>query len=248
MLSTLSTSVLGALLKVPLLLACAVCTWFSATPPRPPAPIEEQKRFPNRDSLSVTMPMQLRLVAVIKWVLCGIPLAESVVIIAQHLPKSVAADWALHLLLPTPDASLRLTPLSATACILGIVGGLLRIWCYRTLGRFFTWELSVQREHKLVTSGPYALVRHPAYIGTILRSIGTILMVLSQGSYVAEAGWLRSVWGKAVVFGVMGYMTFISYSLARRIPKEDAMLEKEFGSQWREWKKRTPYSLVPFVY
>ncbi|KAI0328964.1 ICMT-domain-containing protein [Cubamyces sp. BRFM 1775] len=241
-------SAFGPMLKVPLLLALAVCTWRSATPPRPPPPIEEQNRFPNRDSLSETMPMQIRLVTVIKWVLCGIPLAESTAIIAQYLPKSVVTARILSILLPTSGASLRLTPLSATACTLGIVGGLIRIWCYRTLGRFFTWELSVQREHKLVTSGPYAIVRHPSYTGTVLRSIGTVLLVLSEGSYAVEAGWLQSVWGKAVAFGVMGYMTFISYSLVRRIPKEDAMLEKEFGPQWREWRKRTPYSLVPFVY
>ncbi|KAH9895822.1 ICMT-domain-containing protein [Cubamyces lactineus] len=244
----LPTSVLSPLLKAALLIVLAVCTWYSATPPRPPPPIEEQNRFPNRDSLSKTMPMQIRVATAIKWILCGVPLAESIVIIAQHLPKSAATGWVLYLLLPTPGTSFRLTPLSAAACVLGIVGGSLRIWCYHTLGRFFTWELSVQREHKLITSGPYALVRHPSYTGTIMRSIGTLLMVLSDGSYVMEAGWLHSVWGKAAVCGVVGYMTFISCSLVRRIPREDAMLEKEFGPQWREWRQRTQYRLVPFVY
>ncbi|KAI0653099.1 ICMT-domain-containing protein [Cubamyces menziesii] len=237
----------GPLLKVPLLLAHTVCTWRGSTPPRPPPPSEELNRFSNPDSLSVTMPLQVWLITVSKWAFCSASLAEIAVLIAQNA-SSPTSSKVLSFLLPNPGASLRLTPISALACALGIGGGLLRVWCHRTLGKYFTWQVSVQTEHKLVTSGPYAIVRHPSYTAWSVMNAGNFLLLLSKGSYVVESGLLRSIWGKAAVFGAIGYMSFVSYSLIRRVPIEDAVLEKEFGPQWQEWTKRTPYCLIPFVY
>ncbi|KAF9230069.1 hypothetical protein BU15DRAFT_57612, partial [Melanogaster broomeanus] len=34
-----------------------------------------------------------------------------------------------------------------------ILGGLLRLLCYRTLGQFFTFQLSIRKSHALVTTG-----------------------------------------------------------------------------------------------
>ncbi|KAH9895821.1 ICMT-domain-containing protein [Cubamyces lactineus] len=239
------------LVKFPLLLAHAVCTWVGKTPPRPPPPSDEQKRFPNPDSLSATLPFQIWLITFSKWILCAAPLAEITVVTSQHFLKTPTTDRVLRLLLPlgpTSSESFRLTPLSAFACALGIAGGLIRFWCYRTLGRFFTWEVSVQREHKLVTDGPYAIVRHPSYTGVIMMNAGNILLLLSKGSYVTEAGWLQNSWGKTVVFWMISYMIYTSCSLIGRVSKEDAMLKGEFGPRWEEWRKRTPYCLFPSVY
>jgi len=40
-----------------------------------------------------------------------------------------------------------------------IAGGLLRWYCYRALGKMFTYEVSVQHNHQLITTGPYTVVR-----------------------------------------------------------------------------------------
>ncbi|KAI0660317.1 ICMT-domain-containing protein [Cubamyces menziesii] len=214
--------------------------------PRPPPSVQEQKRFPDRDALSITLPVQVWLVTACKWLYCSAALLEIAVLVAQHLPNSLFTDRVPSFI--PPGASLRLTPLSVTGCILGVAGGLIRIWCHRALGEFFTWEVSVQREHKLITSGPYAIVRHPSYTGAVMLNAGNFLLLLSKGSYITEAGWLQNRWGRGVVFGVIGYMSYITYSLIRRVPKEDAILMREFGHQWQEWRKRTPYRLVPYVY
>lgn len=49
---------------------------------------------------------------------------------------------------------------------------LVRLASYHSLGQLFTFELSIQDKHKLVTSGPYNIVRHP-------RSVGQQLFILS---------------------------------------------------------------------
>ncbi|KAF9644887.1 hypothetical protein BDM02DRAFT_829359, partial [Thelephora ganbajun] len=40
----------------------------------------------------------------------------------------------------------------------------LRLFSFRTLGRHFTYQLAILPSHKLVTTGPYAYIRHPSYV------------------------------------------------------------------------------------
>jgi protein-S-isoprenylcysteine O-methyltransferase Ste14 len=54
------------------------------------------------------------------------------------------------------------------------LGGYIRYSCYRELGRLFTFEMSIRKDHKLVTSGPYSIVRHPGYTGAVLTVVGII--------------------------------------------------------------------------
>jgi protein-S-isoprenylcysteine O-methyltransferase Ste14 len=48
------------------------------------------------------------------------------------------------------------------------VGGVLfAIWAREHLGRNWSDSVTIKQEHELITSGPYALVRHPIYIGIL---------------------------------------------------------------------------------
>src|SRR3989454_1617723 len=51
------------------------------------------------------------------------------------------------------------------------LGMLLRVWAIRTLGRFFRSVGMIQRDHALVTSGPYSPLRHPPYAGALLTGL-----------------------------------------------------------------------------
>ncbi|KAL4077844.1 hypothetical protein J3A83DRAFT_1678213 [Scleroderma citrinum] len=62
-------------------------------------------------------------------------------------------------------------------CCLIAIGSLLRPFCYRVLGRL---ELSIRNEHKLIKSGPYAIVQHPSYLG---------IMSLFLGLSMKTRGW-----------------------------------------------------------
>ncbi|KAI8995222.1 ICMT-domain-containing protein [Trametes punicea] len=239
---------MSSLLKVPLLLAHALCTYHGMTPPRPPPPEEEQKRFKNPDYVSRTMNVQVLLITAAKWICCSFALAEAAVLLAQHFPSPASGRVLSILLLPNLKTSLRITPLSAAGCVLGITGGLIRIWCHHTLGTFFTWQVSVQREHKLITSGPYAIARHPSYTAWTMMIAGNFALLLSKGSYFVETGWLQRLPGKALASAIIGYLSFVTVQLLSRVPKEDGVLRKEFGRQWEEWATKTPYRLIPYVY
>jgi protein-S-isoprenylcysteine O-methyltransferase Ste14 len=63
---------------------------------------------------------------------------------------------------------------------LGVIGAtssiLLVAWIHRELGRQYSAELAIQKEHALVTTGPYARTRHPMYTTLNLFSLSMALM------------------------------------------------------------------------
>lgn len=53
-----------------------------------------------------------------------------------------------------------------------VAGIALRRWSVATLGRFFTTTVEIQPDHQVIETGPYALVRHPSYLGGLLSVVG----------------------------------------------------------------------------
>src|ERR1051326_3672929 len=46
------------------------------------------------------------------------------------------------------------------SCIIG--GSLLRLWCFKCLKEFFTFNVTIKKDHKLITTGPYSILVHPS--------------------------------------------------------------------------------------
>ena len=127
--------------------------------------------------------------------------------------------------------------------LLGL-GCLTRIACQRELGKFFTWELSVKEDQHLITTGPYSIVRHPSYTGAILISVGSALCHIGPGGWFREGGWLDTVGGRLAAAAWLGYLIAIPTLLVSRTPKEDKVLEEQFGNTWHEYAKKTQYRIV----
>lgn len=127
-------------------------------------------------------------------------------------------------------------------------GGFIRLACYRTLGRLFTWELTVKKGHTLVTAGPYSIVRHPSYVGSALIGVGVVLCHFAPGSWYAECvGW--ETWGSKLFTALWGaWCLSVPALLAARTPTEDEILHKEFGEEWEMYARETPYRLFPYLY
>ena len=104
----------------------------------------------------------------------------------------------------------------------------LRIWAAATLGGYYTRTLMTTKDHRVVTTGPYARVRHPAYLGVILLWSGF--------------GFLSSNLAIALVFPVVFVIVYLY-----RISVEEKMLVKELGDDYVRYQRRTR-KLIPFVY
>lgn len=172
---------------------------------------------------------------------------------ANTCPTNPISNQILTSLVHTRDPSnavfrIRLTPLFLFGWFLNALGTVLRYHCYRIMGELFAFELSIRKDHSLITSGPYAYVRHPSYTGALVAALGTVMSYLSSGSWLVEcSGWIPDSLGVlgglwAVIVGIL------LVALTSRTRKEDEMLKRQFGKQWEEWSKNVPYRLIPGVY
>ena len=145
-------------------------------------------------------------------------------------------------------ARIQLTPTVLTGLALAIAGAGIRVACFRTLDRFFTFEVTLKEGHQLCTRGPYSVVRHPSYTGWILQTVGIALWALGPGSWAREAGWLDTPAGMVAAGAYLGLQVYTALGMLLRCSKEDALMRKQFGAQWDEWAGRVRYRLIPLVY
>jgi len=131
--------------------------------------------------------------------------------------------------------------------ILLLLGGTFRIWAMQTLGRLFTFTISIRPSHTLIQSGPYAFVRHPSYTGLYAMGCG-VNMLVATGN-IAQWGFGSAMYGPwffvAMVVPALAFMHFRPFS--KRMNREEKMLETEFGRQWEEYVKKVPYRLIPGI-
>ncbi|PFH51163.1 hypothetical protein AMATHDRAFT_59665 [Amanita thiersii Skay4041] len=140
---------------------------------------------------------------------------------------------------------IRLTPLSLTGAALIISGTCIRKMCYRAMGRMFTGDLSVRRDHRLVTHGPYSIVRHPSYMGGLIANLGVLCWFWSRGSIFRELNVpaIRAI----AVAASMASMRLTSI-VPSRVVKEDTMMREKFGDEWEMWASRVRWRLFPGIY
>lgn len=132
--------------------------------------------------------------------------------------RQAARQGRAHMLNADPHLALA----GVVLCALGIA---LAIWARAYLGRNWGLPMSRKAQPELVTSGPYAYVRHPIYSGILLALLGSAL----SESYI----WL-------VPFVVAG--AYFIYS-ARA---EERLMTELFPNQYPAYRQRTKM-LVPFL-
>jgi protein-S-isoprenylcysteine O-methyltransferase Ste14 len=122
-------------------------------------------------------------------------------------------------------------PLPAWLRWLGAAGGaagtLLLWWSHHALGTNFAPVLHVRRNQTLVTGGPYRWVRHPMYSA----------MYLITGSFFLLSG----VWLIGLLY--WGSLTLVMLS---RVGREEALMARTFGEEYRAYARRTGRFLPRF--
>jgi len=75
-------------------------------------------------------------------------------------------------------------PLFAVGLSLIALGSLLRRYCFRTLGQYFTGDVRARSDQPVIRTGPYRLVRHPSYTAGMMMFIGIGLALGSWFSFI----------------------------------------------------------------
>ncbi|TFK63576.1 hypothetical protein BDN72DRAFT_847493 [Pluteus cervinus] len=235
-----------SLIKLPLIAIDAFNMLLNATPPNPPQPLSEHLIPDWRERFLRSLALPSRVIRSLYW---SAGLIEVLIILASHIPTSPVAHPILSVLFFNGSSPQKICV--SWAFILGftltLIGTYIRLNSFRTLGRLFTFELCIRKDHRLIVDGPYALVRHPSYTGLILNIIGACVNHVS-GSWARESGALDTTLGRTIALLWMLGAGAVVLSLVLRVPKEDEILRKRFGNEWVEWAERVPYKFVPGVY
>lgn len=137
--------------------------------------------------------------------------------------------WMIQRPLPRAGAPLGAyeVTMDVLAPIVSVAAGWIGISAVRTLGRQWSYSARLVEHHKLVTGGPYRLVRHPIYTGMFGKLIAT------NFAFGHPLGLLLA----GIVF-VAGTVI--------RIRSEEKLLKGAFGGQFEEYARRVP-SFIPFL-
>jgi protein-S-isoprenylcysteine O-methyltransferase Ste14 len=107
-----------------------------------------------------------------------------------------------------------------------VLGSLLRRYCWKTLGEYFTGDVQARAGQPVIRTGPYKLVRHPSYTGGMLMNIGVGLALCS---------WLSLALLTATALATYAYRVRI---------EEHALIEtlgEPYRAYMRECRRFIPY-------
>jgi protein-S-isoprenylcysteine O-methyltransferase Ste14 len=104
---------------------------------------------------------------------------------------------------------------------------LFAVWARRHIGRNWSAIVTLKEGHELVTSGPYALVRHPIYTGLVFGFVG---------SAIALGQW-RGIAAVLIVY----------LSLLRKYRLEERWMRERFGVAYEDYRRRVK-ALVPLLF
>lgn len=109
---------------------------------------------------------------------------------------------------------------------LTVAGAALALWARFQLGGNWSGSVTIKQGHTLVSSGPYAAVRHPIYSGLLLAALGTAI-------------------ARGTLSGFVGFtIAFVGWLVKSR--HEESVLSGEFGSEYEQYRRRVR-ALIPFV-
>jgi protein-S-isoprenylcysteine O-methyltransferase Ste14 len=110
-----------------------------------------------------------------------------------------------------------------------IIAGLIVRWiAIHTLQKYFTTNVAILSDHRIIKSGLYKIIRHPSYLGSIISFFGL--------------GLVLSNWISIIILVVP-----ITIAFLKRIQIEEQVLQSTFGEEYSIYSKMT-WRLFPWVY
>lgn len=116
--------------------------------------------------------------------------------------------------------------------ILGVIliytGIVFRYIAIRTLGKYFTVDVAIHKDHQLIRHGFYRYLRHPSYTGSLITFLG---FGFSLNNYLSLA---------------LGFLPVL-ISMIYRIRIEEKVLVCKFRTEYKEYQKDS-WRLIPWIY
>jgi protein-S-isoprenylcysteine O-methyltransferase len=113
------------------------------------------------------------------------------------------------------------------ADVITAFGLIVMIWARVTLGKNWSANIVLKEDHKLITTGPYAYVRHPIYTGLILMVLGVVLHI---GSII-----------------LISFFVLFFFGAYYKASKEEKLLITNFPGVYLEYKRKVK-ALIPFIF
>ncbi|KAG6811616.1 hypothetical protein H0H92_006631 [Tricholoma furcatifolium] len=233
-----------SLTRVILVTIQAVCNHYACTPPNP-TPAKGRYHTEELFILQIA-PLVFKIHQYLVWT-CA--LFETLFYLCSLSPfPSPLPIPTTTLLCPIPPSHppVYITPLFVIGVVAVALGTYIRLDCFRTLGRLFTFDLTIDPNHTLVTQRFYSYVRHPAYTGSILVVAGLAFSHLSKGAWMTSCGPLR-VPGAAPIVWVAWWAWTLCVGISRA-QAEDNQMKKLFKEEWVQYAVNTPWWFFPGVY
>jgi protein-S-isoprenylcysteine O-methyltransferase Ste14 len=143
---------------------------------------------------------------------------------------------AIALLLPIPRILLpwlylQLWPVGLWPFWLGaavtITGLLFSVWAREHLGRNWSSAVTIKQGHELITTGPYAVVRHPIYTGILTGFMGMAIAISQVRGFVVFA------------------LVFLAFWIKLR--REEQWMRSQFGEVYVTYARQTA-AVVPYLF
>ena len=109
---------------------------------------------------------------------------------------------------------------------LTVAGLLFAVWAREHLGRNWSRSVTIKQGHELITTGPYAVVRHPIYTGILVGFLGMAIAISQVRGFVVVV------------------LIFIVFWLKFRM--EEEWMRSQFGETYATYARRTS-ALVPYI-
>jgi protein-S-isoprenylcysteine O-methyltransferase Ste14 len=112
--------------------------------------------------------------------------------------------------------------------ILIVAGIIFRFTAIRSLGRLFTVDVTIRKDHYLKKDGMYRIIRHPSYTGMLISFLGF--------------GASLNNWISLATITIL-----VTAAMLYRIKIEEQLLTEQFKEDYLNYMKKT-YRLIPWIY
>ncbi len=156
--------------------------------------------------------------------------------IASQIVRSAAFLIAIALLMvnriPLPWLYLHILPAGTALAgfwiglAVTVAGLAFAVWARNYLGGNWSSSVTIKQDHQLITSGPYAFVRHPIYTGILTGFVGSVIAL-------------------AQVRGLIAFV-LIAVVLWAKLRMEEQWMREQFGPAYDAYSHRVA-GLVPFI-